>query len=53
MARPSPSRAFVLGHLLVCSCFWGSSFLFIKLTGGAISPLALAAGRGLIGAAAL
>ena len=52
-ARPSPSRAFVLGHLLVCSCFWGSSFLFIKLTGGAISPLALAAGRGLIGAAAL
>ncbi len=49
----TPSRAFVLGHLLVCSCFWGSSFLFIKLTGGAISPLALAAGRGLIGAAAL
>jgi drug/metabolite transporter (DMT)-like permease len=48
-----PSRAFVVGHLLVCSFFWGSSFLFIKLTGGAISPLALAAGRGLIGAAAL
>jgi drug/metabolite transporter (DMT)-like permease len=49
----TPSRAFVVGHLLVCSFFWGSSFLFIKLTGGAISPLALAAGRGLIGAAAL
>ncbi|MFA6964462.1 DMT family transporter [Bosea sp. (in: a-proteobacteria)] len=52
-APTAPSRAFVVGHLLVCSFFWGSSFLFIKLTGGAISPLALAAGRGLIGASAL
>ncbi|WP_054208961.1 DMT family transporter [Bosea vaviloviae] len=52
-APTAPSRAFVVGHPLVCSFFWGSSFLFIKLTGGAISPLALAAGRGLIGAAAL
>lgn len=52
-APGGPGRAFVLGHLLVCSFFWGSSFLFIKLTGGEVSPLAVAAGRGLIGAATL
>jgi drug/metabolite transporter (DMT)-like permease len=49
----SPSRAFVTGHLLVCSLFWGCSFLFIKLMNGEVSPLAIAAGRGLLGAGAL
>ncbi|MBX9909890.1 MAG: DMT family transporter [Beijerinckiaceae bacterium] len=49
----TPSRAFVAGHLLVCSLFWGCSFLFIKLMNGEVSPLAIAAGRGLLGAAAL
>ncbi len=49
----TPSRAFVAGHLLVCSLFWGCSFLFIKLMNGEVSPLAIAAGRGLLGAGAL
>jgi drug/metabolite transporter (DMT)-like permease len=51
--RADPGRTFVLGHLLGCSLFWGSSFLFIKLTDGQLSPFALAACRGLIGAVTL
>lgn len=52
--RPAePSRAFVVVNLLVCSFFWGSSFLFIKLMSGEVSPLAIAAGRGLLGASTL
>jgi drug/metabolite transporter (DMT)-like permease len=52
-AMPAPGRGFVLGHLLACSLFWGCSFLFIKLMRGEVSPLAIAAGRGLLGAGAL
>ena len=48
-----PSRAFIVGNLLVCSIFWGCSFLFIKLMAGDVSPFAIAAGRGLLGAGAL
>lgn len=52
--RPAdPSRGFIVGNLLVCSLFWGSSFLFIKLMSGEVPPLAIAAGRGLLGASAL
>ncbi len=52
-APTGPSRAFVAGHLLACSLFWGCSFLFIKLMNGEVSPWAVAAGRGLLGAGAL
>ena len=52
-SQPAASRGFVAGHLLVCSLFWGCSFLFIKLMNGEVSPLAIAAGRGLLGAGAL
>lgn len=48
-----PSRAFIVGNLLVCSFFWGCSFLFIKLMNGEVQPLAVAAGRGLLGAGTL
>jgi drug/metabolite transporter (DMT)-like permease len=47
------SRSFVLTHLLACSLFWGSSFLFIKLVSGDVAPWVIAACRGLIGAATL
>ena len=53
MTFPGPSRAFIVGNLLACSFFWGCSFLFIKLMAGEVSPLAIAAGRGLLGASAL
>lgn len=53
VAPPEPSRAFVLGNLVACSLFWGCSFLFIKLMSGEVPPLAIAAGRGLLGASAL
>lgn len=54
VTRPTePSRAFVVGNLLVCSFFWGCSFLFIKLMNGEVSPWAVAAGRGLLGASTL
>lgn len=48
-----PSRAFIVGNLVACSFFWGCSFLFIKLMSGEVPPLAVAAGRGLLGAASL
>jgi drug/metabolite transporter (DMT)-like permease len=48
-----PSRAFIIGNLVGCGFFWGSSFLFIKLMAGEVPPLAIAAGRGLLGATAL
>lgn len=52
--RPAdPSRAFIVGNLLVCSLFWGCSFLFIKLMSGDVPPLAIAAGRGILGAVLL
>lgn len=49
----APSRAFIVGNLLACSFFWGCSFLFIKLMAADVSPWAIAAGRGLLGASAL
>jgi drug/metabolite transporter (DMT)-like permease len=48
-----PGRGFIAVHLLVTSLFWGSSFLFIKLMSGQVSPFAIAAGRGLLGAVSL
>lgn len=52
-ASLEPSRSFIVVHLLVTSVFWGSSFLFIKLMSGQVSPFAIAAGRGLLGAISL
>lgn len=52
-APAEPSRSFITVHLLVTSVFWGSSFLFIKLMAGQVSPFAIAAGRGLLGAVSL
>jgi len=40
-------------QLLSCSFLWASGFLFIKLIGPDIPPLALAAARGVLGAACL
>ncbi|CAH1664570.1 Permease of the drug/metabolite transporter (DMT) superfamily [Hyphomicrobiales bacterium] len=48
-----PSRSFIAVNLLTCSLLWGSSYLFIKLMSGQVPALAIAAGRGLLGAAAL
>lgn len=52
-ASLEPSRSFITVHLLVTAIFWGSSFLFIKLMSGQVSPFAIAAGRGLLGAVSL
>lgn len=48
-----PSRTFIIGNLAACSLLWGSSYLFIKLLAGEVTPWAIAAGRGLLGAATL
>ncbi|SFC69658.1 Permease of the drug/metabolite transporter (DMT) superfamily [Bosea sp. CRIB-10] len=48
-----PSKAFIVGNLAACSFLWGSSYLFIKLMAGEVTPWAIAAGRGLLGAATL
>lgn len=49
-ASPPVGPGFILGHLAVCSLAWGSSFLFIKLIGADVPPVALAALRGLLAA---
>lgn len=43
-----PSRGFVIGHLVACASLWGSSFLLIKLTGGALSPPVIASARAVL-----
>jgi drug/metabolite transporter (DMT)-like permease len=48
-----PSKAFIVGNLVACSFLWGSSYLFIKLMAGEVTPWAIAAGRGLLGALTL
>ena len=48
-----PGFAFVASYLAACSLLWGSSFLFIKLLDGALSPLAIAASRGVVGGLSL
>jgi drug/metabolite transporter (DMT)-like permease len=48
----APGAAFIVTHLLGASFFWASGFLLIKLSAG-MSPLALAACRGLIAVVAL
>jgi drug/metabolite transporter (DMT)-like permease len=49
----SVSRGFLAAHLLGAGFLWGSGFLFIKLTDGALSPPALAACRGAVAALVL
>ncbi len=44
-----PSRIFILTHLLIASASWATSFLFIKLMNGDLSPLVLACLRAVIG----
>jgi drug/metabolite transporter (DMT)-like permease len=51
--QPEATRSFVLGHLLACSVLWGSSFLFVKLINSPMSPFAIAACRGIVGAGTL
>lgn len=48
-----PSKTFIVGNLAACSFFWGCSYLFIKLMAGDVVPWAIAACRGLLGAATL
>ncbi len=48
----TPTRAFLVSHLLASSVFWATGFLFIKLSGN-LHPFVIAAMRGLVGAAAL
>lgn len=48
-----PSKSFIVGNLAACSFFWGCSYLFIKLMAGEVAPWAIAACRGLLGAATL
>lgn len=54
-AAPSqePSRSFIVVNLAICSLLWGSSYLFIKLLSSEVSALAIAASRGVLGAALL
>ena len=52
-ASLEPSRSFIAVNLLTCSLLWGSSYLFIKLLSGDVPALAIAASRGLLGAAVL
>ncbi len=51
-ALSAPSPGFVLSKLLVCSFLWATGFLFVKLS-AEVHPFALAAMRGLVGAASL
>lgn len=50
---PPAGPVFVLTHLALCSLAWGSSFYFIKLMGGALPPVYVAAFRGLTAMLAL
>lgn len=50
--RP-PGAGFILAHIAGCSLAWGSSFLFIKLIGAALPPLALSTLRGGLAALAV
>jgi drug/metabolite transporter (DMT)-like permease len=43
------SPPLLAAHLVVCSLFWSSSFVLIKLTGGSIPLFTLAALRGIVG----
>ena len=52
-AGSAPSRTFVLTHLIIASATWATSFLFIKLINGEMSPLTLASLRAIIGTLAL
>jgi drug/metabolite transporter (DMT)-like permease len=47
------SPAYIATHLLACSILWASGFVFLKMTAGAMSPIAIAAARGFIAALAL
>jgi drug/metabolite transporter (DMT)-like permease len=47
------SNAYIATHLLACSILWASGFVFLKMTAGAMSPIAIAAARGFIAALAL
>ncbi|QFU17798.1 DMT family transporter [Microvirga thermotolerans] len=53
-ATPLPpfGQGFLVSSLLGCSILWASGFLFIKLSGD-LNPFAIAAMRGLLGAASL
>lgn len=51
-AVSAPTPVFVLSNLLICSLLWGSSFLFVKLSGN-LHPFVMASMRGMIGAATL
>jgi drug/metabolite transporter (DMT)-like permease len=48
----APTPGFILANLLICSALWGSSFLFVKLSGN-LNPFVLAAMRGLVGGVSL
>jgi drug/metabolite transporter (DMT)-like permease len=51
-ASSTPTPGFILVNLLVCSLLWGTSFLFVKLSGD-LNPFVLAAMRGLLGGVSL
>ena len=52
-SRPAaPTPTFLITHLLGCSVLWASGFLFIKFA-ATVNPFAIAAVRGLLGAATL
>ena len=48
-----PPRTFILFNLAGAGIFWGSSFVLIKATGGAVHALTLSAWRGIFAALAL
>lgn len=52
-SQPQARLSLVAAQMLLCSFLWGASFLFIKVIGEALSPLALTAVRGVMGGALL
>jgi drug/metabolite transporter (DMT)-like permease len=52
IAAQSPSRAFLLSHLVGCSMLWASGFLFINLVPD-VHFLVIASQRGILGATSL
>lgn len=49
LPAPVLSLPSLAGQMLVCSLLWSTTFLFLKDLGASLSPLALAALRGLMG----
>lgn len=48
-----PGSGPIIVRMLICSCLWGSGFLYMRLVGPSVTPVVLASIRGLVAATAL